>query len=176
MKKICMFIGILVVTWVFAGCFKHIPKEAAAPADVKDVALDTAAPSKEEADIIIMAHMKKRPTENPYTFTLIVDGKEIKESVKGVKEKESNITVERGEGVHYSLIKRIRVKPGIHEIILISEEGHSSKIERELTGGKIYTLRFDPVYGPARYGRPKNFREGLMYFEIYFEIGNHLIE
>ena len=176
MKKMYMFIGILVVTVLFTGCYKHIPKEATAPADVKDVALYTTAPSTEEADIIIMTHVKKRPTENQYTFILLIDGKEIKESVKGIKETDSSVIEERGEGVHYSLIKRIRVKPGIHEIILISEEGHSPKIERELTGGEIYTLRFDPVYGPVRYGRPKNFREGLMYFEIYFDIGNHLVE
>lgn len=176
MKKICMFIGILVVTWIFTGCYKHITKEAAAPADVKEVASGAAAPSGEEVDIIITAHVKKKPTENPYTFILLIDGKEIRESVKGIKEADSSVIEERGEGVHYLLVKRIRIKPGIHEIILKSGEEHGSKIEREFAGGKIYTLRFDPVYGPARYGRPKNFREGVMYFEIYLETEEHLIK
>lgn len=176
MKKIYMFIGILVVAVVFTGCYRHTPKEVAAPADVKEVALDMASPSKKEADVIIITHVKKRQTEDSYTFTFFVDGKEIKESVKGEKEKESNLAEERGEGVHFALIKRLRVKPGVHEIALKSEEGYSSKIERELTVGKIYTVRFEPIYGPARFGRPKNFREGLMYFEIYFDIGNLLIE
>jgi len=179
MKKIYMFISVLLVTWVFTGCYKHSPKETAVTADVKDIAFGTSAPSNEEADIIIKAHVKKKMTENPYTytFTLIVDGKEIKESIKGVNEMESDISEERGEGVRYSLVKRIRVKPGMHEIKLLTSEGkHSSKIIRELAGGKTYTVVFEPIYGPIKLGRPKNFREEILYFETYFEAGHHLIE
>jgi hypothetical protein len=179
MKYIYTYICALFVIAVFTGCYKHIPKETAITADVKDIAFGTSAPSKEEADIIIMAHVKKKMTENrnTYSFTLIVDGKEFKESIKGVNEKESDITEERGEGIRYSLVKRIRVKPGIHEITLLTpEEKHSSKIIRELAGGKTYTVRFEPIYGPMRLGRPKHFRSGVMNFDIFFEIGNHLIE
>ena len=88
MKKIFKSLCFLSIAFVFTGCYKHTPKEAAAPADVKEGALDIASPSKEEADVIIITHVKKRQTEDSYTFTFFVDGKEIKESVKGEKEKE----------------------------------------------------------------------------------------
>ena len=176
MKKIFKILSILVFASVFTGCYKHIQQETAAPVDVKDVVLGIAAPSMEETDIIVIAHLKKRLTEEPYTFTLSVDGKEIKESVKGVKQTESNVDEERGEGTHYVLKKRFRLKPGSYEISLKSEDGHYARNKRELTGGRVYTVIFDPIYGPTKFGRPKNFREGVIGFSAYFEVGNYLKE
>ncbi len=175
MKKMLMFIGVLAVAAVFTGCYKHLPKEAAEPVEVKDVALDMASPSKDETDLIVIAHVKKRLTEEPYTFIVSIDGKEMKETVKGVRETESNVVEERGEGTQYTLAKRFRLKPGRHEISLKSEDGRAST-KRELTGGRVYTVIFDPVYGPRKFARPKYFWEGVIGFNAIFEVGNHLKE
>jgi len=140
------------------------------------VALDIASPSQDETDLIVIAHVKKRLTEEPYTFIVAVDGKELKETVKGVRETESNEVEERGAGTHYTFAKRFRLKPGSHEISLKSEDGHHAGTKRELTGGNVYTVIFDPIYGPRKFGRPKYFREGVIGFNANFEVGNHLKE
>ena len=174
MKKRAKFLAVLAVAAVFTGCYKHIPQETVT-VEVKEVALDITSPSKDETDVIVITHVKNRQTEDSYTFTFFVDGREIKESVKGVKETESNVSEERGVGTHYTLIKRLRLKPESHEISLKSEDGHAGT-KRELTGGSIYTVIFDPVYGPRKFARPKHFREGVIGFNANFEVGNHLKE
>lgn len=174
-KRILRFLGVLAVAVTFTGCYKHVPEEAAAPVEVKDVALDIASPSQDETDIVVIAHVKKRLTEEPYTFNVGIDGKEMKEIVKGVKETESNVVEERGEGTHYALTKRFRLNPGSYKISLSSEDGHVST-KRELAGGNVYTVIFDPVYGPRKFARPKDFREGVIGFDANFEVGNHLKE
>lgn len=175
MKRISKFLGVLAVATVVTGCYKHVPPEAMSPLEVKDVALDIASPSQNEADLVVIAHVKKRLTEELYTFIISIDGKEMKETVKGVRETESNVVEERGEGTHYALAKRLRLKPGSYKISLKSEDGHAST-ERELSGGNVYTVIFDPVYGPAKFARPKHFREGVIGFNANFEVGNHLKE
>jgi len=175
MRRIIRVLGVLAVAAVFTGCYKHVPEEALAPVEVKDVALDITSPSQEETDLVVIAHVKKRLTEEPYTFTVKVDGREVKETVKGVKETESNIVEERGEGTHYALAKRFRLKPGSYKIALASEDGHAFT-KRELAGGSVYTVIFDPVYGPRKFARPKGFREGVIGFDANFEVGNHLSE
>lgn len=174
MKKIMRLLCVLAVAVVFTGCYKHVPKEAAL-VEAKDVALDIASPSQDETDLVVIAHVKKRLTEEPYTFTVEIDGKEIQETVKGVRETESNVVEERGEGTQYSLAKRFRLKPGNYEISLKSKDGQSLT-KRELTGGHVYTVIFEPVYGPRKFARPKDFREGVIDFTAKFEVGNHLEE
>ena len=71
MKKISKFLCCLSVAVIFTGCYKHTPKEIAALADVKEVALDMASLSKEEVDVIIITHVKKRQTKDSYTFTFL---------------------------------------------------------------------------------------------------------
>lgn len=176
MKKALKLLGVIVVAAVLTGCYKYVPREAVAPVEVKEAALDMASPSQDETDVIVITHVKKRLTEEPYTFTVSIDGKEMKETVKGVKETESNVVEERGEGTHYTLIKRLRLKPGSHDISLKSQDGHYASTKRELTGGYVYTVIFEPVYGPRRFGRPKYFREGVIGFSANFEVGNHLKE
>lgn len=173
MKKIAIA---LFVSLFIAGCYRQILKEAMTSVDVKVVELDAHPPSPEESDILITTHIKKtsyyfspRTAETPYTFTLSIDGKEFIEKLKGVEEVESTVVEERGKGIHYVLKKRLRFKPGTYEIGLKSEDGPSARIKRELKGGRLYTLRFEPVYGPSKYLRPKHFREGVIDYEVIWD-------
>jgi len=176
MKKVADVLFVLFIAAGFIGCYKQVPREAITPVDVKVVELNAPPPSTAESDILITTHIKKtsyhfspRTAETPYTFILSINGKEIKETLKGVEDVESKIDAERGEGIHYALKKRLRLKPGKYEIILKSEDGKSAKIKTELKGGKLHTLRFDPVYGSPKFGRSKHFREGVIYYEIYLD-------
>ena len=173
----------LFVLLVIAGCYKQIPREAMAPVEVEVVELNAPPPSPDESDILITTHIKKasyllspRTAETPYTFTLSIDGNEFIDKLKGVEEVESNVVEERGKGIHYALKKRLRLKPGRYEITLKTEDGRFAKIRVELKGGRLYILRFEPVYGPSKYLRPKHFREGVIDYRVYFEEGKILRE
>ncbi len=67
MKRMIRALSVLAVAVVFTGCYKNVPQEAAAPVEVREVALDIAPPSQEETDLVVIAHVKKRLTEDPYT-------------------------------------------------------------------------------------------------------------
>lgn len=173
-------IGLLVV--VFMGCYKQTRLEQmGTPVQFNLVDLDDPAPSQDESDVILATHIKKasyllspRTAEMPYTFTLIIDGQEVKEEVKGVEEVESDMKTEEGKGVHYILKKRFRLKPGRHEIALKTEERSSAKIKMELSGGRIHDLKFEPVYGhPLRTGIMKTFVQGIKDYEVYLN-GNKI--
>ena len=159
------------------GCYKQVPLEKPmVPVEFKVVPLDEPAPPQGEADIIITTHMKKksyifdpRTAETPYVFTLLIDGKELRESVKGVEEVISDTEAERGKGIHYNLKKRLRLKQGSYTIALRSEEGRSTGKNVKLEGGKLYTLRFEPFYGLKKHHRPKIFEDGVERYQIYWD-------
>jgi hypothetical protein len=167
----------LVILGGLTGCYKQIPLEKPmVPVEFKVVPLDEPAPAQGEADIIITTHIKKksyifdpRTAETPYVFTLLIDGKELRESVKGVEEIISDMEAERGKGIHYNLKKRLRLKQGSYTIALRSEDRRSDEIEMELEGGKLYTLRFEPFYGLKKFHRPKLFSDGIERYKIYWE-------
>jgi len=167
----------LVILGGLAGCYTQIPLEKPmVPVEFKVVPLDEPAPPQGEADIIITTHIKKksyifepRTVETPYVFTLLIDGKELRESVKGVEEVISDTEAERGKGIHYNLKKRLRLKQGSYTIALRSEDRRSDEIEMELAGGKLYTLRFEPFYGLKKHHRLKLFSDGVERYKIYWE-------
>lgn len=167
-------IGLLAV--MFTGCYKQTKLEQMeTSAQFKVVGLDAPTPSQDEADLIITTHIKKasyllspRTAEMPYTFTLMIDGQGIKEDVKGVEEVESDTEKEKGKGVHYVFKKRLRLKPGSHEIALKTEERSSAKVKVELSGGSIHTLKFEPVYG-RKSGLKGTFGQGLTGYKVYLD-------
>lgn len=173
MKK---YIRVMFLITLLIGCYKHAPFERVVPVEIKVVDMDAPVPSQNEADIIIVTHIKKasylfspRTAETPYTFTILIDGNELKESLKGIEVVEYKIVEERGKGIHYTLKKRLRLKLGSYVVVLKPEDGPSARIKIELSGGKIHTLRFDPVYGPPKFGRPKHFREGVVDYEVNWD-------
>lgn len=182
MQRVMSILSLLLITAVFTGCYKQIPREAVTPVEIKVVALDAAVPLDEEADIIVTTHTKKasyllspRTAESPYTFYLMIDGKGLKEILKGVQEVESDMNTEKGEGIHYVLKKRIRLKPGWHEIVLRPEDKSSVKVKVEIGSGKVYSLRFEPLYGPRKFGLRKTFQQGLVDYEVYMD-GNRIMK
>ena len=172
-------LSLLFIILVFSGCYRQVTAEKPiVPVDIKVMALDEPAPSQDEADIVIITHIKKasyllnpRTAETPYTFIIVVDGKEFKEEVKGAEEIISDIDTEKGKGVHYSLKKRIRIKPGTYEIRLKPEKGALAKIKAEFTGGRVYTLRFEPIYSSLRMkaGFKKSFFHGVIDYGVYLD-------
>lgn len=175
MKNVIAVVGMVLLAVESIGCYKQAALEkAVVPAEIKVIGLDDPAPSQDEADIIISTHIKKasylfspRTAETPYTFTLSIDSQEIREDVKGIEEVESDANMEKGKGVHYVFKKRLRLKPGRHEIALNTEK-LSPKVRIKLAGGKIHDLKFEPVYG-RKYGLWGTFGQGLRGYKAYLE-------
>ena len=167
MKKIILLMTVILAG--FTGCYKNIPLEVPViQAGLKVVPLDESVLSQEEGDIIVTAHVKKgsyvlspRTDEDRYTFVFMINDKELIESVKGIEEMESDMHEEKGEGIHYTFKKRLRLKPGEYSISLKTEDVKTSPFNLQLTGGKLYTLRFEPVYGPIKMGAKKSFQHGV---------------
>ena len=167
MKKIIFFMAVILAG--FTGCYKNIPLEVPViQAGLKVVPLDESVLSQEEGDIIVTAHVKKgsyvlspRTDEDRYTFILLINDKELIESVKGNEATESDMHEEEGEGIHYTFKKRLRLKPGEYSISLKTEDVKTPPFNIQLTGGKLYTLRFEPVYGPVKIGTKKSFQHGV---------------
>ena len=167
MKKIIFFMAVILAG--FTGCYKNIPLERpVVPAGLKVVPLDESVLSQDEVDVIVTAHVKKgsyvvspRTEEDRYTFVLLINDKELIEHVKGIEEMESDMHEEKGEGIQYKIKKRLRIKPGSYRISLKTEDVKTSPVHIELTGGKLYTLRFEPVYGSIKMGTKKSFQHGV---------------
>jgi len=180
MKRITLISYLVFVVVTFTGCYKQVShKVAGMPTEFMVISLDDPAPSQDEADVIVTTHIKKasyllspRTAEMPYTFTISIDGQELKEEVRGVEEVISDTDKEKGKGIHYVLKKRLRLKPGSHEIALKTEERSSAKIKTGIEGGKIYSMSFEPVYGRKR-GLFGGFGQGFLYYEIFLE-GNRV--
>src|SRR3990172_906660 len=167
MKKMIFFMEVILAG--FSGRYKNIPLEGpVVSAGLKVVPLDESGLSQDEVDVIVTAHVKKgsyvvspRTEEDRYTFVLLINDKELIEHVKGIEEMESDMHEEKGEGIHYTFKKRLRIKPGSYRISLKTEDVKTSPVHIELTGGKLYTLRFEPVYGPIKMGAKKSFQHGV---------------
>ncbi len=168
------FFLILPVMLLLAGCYRQAPEAMVlSPDDVRVVALNASAPAANEADLIILTHIKKpsyllnpRTPETPYTFTLSVDGARFVETLTGREETRSRSMAERGSGIHYVMKKRLRIKPGTYEVALKAEDGASAMVVGTFESGDVYTVRFEPVYGPRRFLRPKHFEKGLIDFTV----------
>lgn len=167
--------GLLAV--MFIGCYKQTrPEHIGTPVQFKVVGMDDPAPSQDDSDVIIATHIKKasyllkpRTAEMPYTFMIFIDGQKFAEDVKGVEEVESDMKEEKGKGIHFALEKRFRLKPGLHEIAVKTEYGKSPKVRIEFIGGRIHTVKFEPIYGPRKVGLKKAFQQGLVDYKVYLD-------
>lgn len=180
MKKKIFTLMLVSIALAFTGCYKQIHKEAVLPVELKAVALDAPAPSPDEADVVITTSTKKgdylfreRSIEKPYTLTLSINGKELKESILGIEKREADAV---GQGIYYELKKRIRLKPGSYTFGLKPEDAKPAEIRLSLEGGRLHTLDFKPIYGPIAAGRIKNFRYGIKYYKISFDGAEILTE
>ena len=124
----------------------------------------------EDADLIIKASVKTHLAgryliepkgthhgDKTYPFLLNVDGQSIVWEVDGHVEEApaynelGKRNPERGEGMRYSLIRRMRLKPGAHRIHFeLPGEGRSKDVVVDMAAGRVHVLEFRPVYNRYR--------------------------
>ena len=136
------------------------------------------------ADVVIKASLKtplpgeyrlesgSSPHGGPfYHFTVNVDGQAVTWKVPGqrenlpvVKDRDSQ---DEGDGMRYTLEKKIRLRAGSHQIFLgVREKNTAKTMIVDLREGASSTLEFRPIYPRYKHGRPA-FRLGFLGFSVW---------
>lgn len=142
------------------------------------------------ADLTVRASLKaypkdhflidpERPAEvvSAYPFVLNIGGQGVVWKVEGTTEtvpvydERGKRAPEGGEGIRYSIEKKVRVPAGTHTVFFgVPEEGYAAEEVVSLAGGTRNVIEFKPVYrrahrGPS--GRVSDFAHGLAKYEVY---------
>ena len=137
------------------------------------------------ADVVIKASLKtplpgeyrlesgSSPHGGPfYHFTVNVDGQAVTWKVPGQRENlpvvKGQDSPDEGDGMKYTLEKKIRLRAGPHQIFLgVREKNTAKTVIVELREGALSTLDFRPIYPRYKQGRPA-FRLGFLGFNEVF--------
>lgn len=119
-----------------------------------------------------------------YPFLVNIDGQAVVWKVEGVKDskpkyKEDGKTSrdpEAGEGMKYTLDRRVRLRAGSHKVFFgLPEDNYSAGVEITLSEGGAYVLEFKPVYRTKRIPtRIPTFLEGINRYEVFLS-GNKVL-
>ena len=134
------------------GVFSEIKEEAPIPKGFSDLIIKAHIKTHLEGYSILES--KESPHGKPeYPFLLNIDGQVVIWNAKGVKEitpkydKWDRITPEGGEGMRYELNKKIRLRPGHHNVsFVLPAEDYMEGVGITLEEGKAYVLEFKPIY------------------------------
>jgi len=109
-----------------------------------------------------------------YPFVFNIGGQGVVWMARGAtdiqpRQTNSHRNPEGGEGVKYTLEKKIGIKPGIYRVYIgLSKEKLQKEINIILTGDNAGILEFKPVYRRDR-GRGPRFHKGLSDFEVFLD-------
>jgi len=108
-----------------------------------------------------------------YHFTVNVDGQVATWKVPGQRENlpvvKNRHSRDEGDGMSYTLEKKIRLRAGTHRIFFdVPEENYAKTVTVNLQEGKSYTLEFQPTYPRYKWGHPA-FRLGFLGFNAVFK-------
>jgi len=102
-----------------------------------------------------------------YPFLFNIDGQAVTWEVKGQKEKNKEYegcvgNHDCGEGMRYTLEKRIRLKEGMHRIFFaLPGDNYRTEFEITLKENEAYKLKFKPIY------RRQDYLKGIVRFEVF---------
>jgi hypothetical protein len=137
------------------------------------------------ADVVIKASLKtslsgeyrlesgSSPHGGPfYHFTVNVDGQAVTWKVPGQRENlpvvKGQDSPDEGDGMRYTLEKKIRLRAGPHQIFFgVREKTTAKTMIVDLREGALSTLEFRPVYPRYKHGHP-SFRLGFLGFNEVF--------
>lgn len=143
------------------------------------------------ADVVLKASLKTHlpgeyllefwssPHGGPfYHFTVNVDGQAVTWKVPGqrenlpvVKDRDSQ---DEGDGMRYTLTKKIRLRAGPHQIFLgVREKNTAKTVIVDLREGASASLEFRPIYTRYKQGHPA-FRLGFLgFYEVFNNTSNN---
>ena len=143
------------------------------------------------ADVVVKASLKtplpgeyrlesgSSPHGGPfYHFTVNVDGQAVTWKVPGQRENlpvvKGQDSPDEGDGMRYTLEKKIRLRAGPHQIFLgVREKNTAKTVIVNLREGASSTLEFRPIYPRYKQGHPA-FQLGFLGFnEVFNNTSDH---
>jgi hypothetical protein len=151
--------------------FREVTEEGLPPKGFVDLLFKTSIKTHMEGYYFIEPEETFHGQEE-YPILINIDGQAITWKLKGLKEiipiEKGNNNPEKGEGVRYSLNKRIRLTPGPHKFFFgLPGEGIYKEINLTLIEGSLNLLEFKPRYGPHRGRSARSFEHGVEGSELF---------
>lgn len=154
------------------GVFSEVAGEGPPPKGLVDVLVKTSVKTHLEG-YYFMEPEKTSHGQEGYPILLNIDGQAITWKLKGQKEiipSEKGVNnSEEGEGMRYTLNKRIRLTPGLHGIFFgLPGEKIYKEINLTLMEGTVNIIEFKPSYRLQRGRTTRSFLHGVDGGEIFF--------
>jgi hypothetical protein len=142
------------------GCYRQSKVEVSGPFPAERlIQLDEPGPSGDQTDLVVRVRVEKRLSplweERSHRITIVVDGLSLVERIKGIPGAEPG---ENGDVVLYELQTRLRLKPGVNDVSMKTEDTDFLSVMVELRGGKVHELVYEPVFKPHRHIRKRAMR------------------
>lgn len=112
-----------------------------------------------------------------YSFVINIDGQAATWNVDGQKEilplydekGETSHNPNAGEGIKYTLAKKIRLRPGLHKVFFgLPSDKYFTELNITLQEGREATLEFKPVYKYKTYPhRIPSFKGEIKKYDVY---------
>lgn len=194
MKRAASFAALMILVLTVAACAVKkegiIARGQSTDAEVFREAKDGGLPPAESADLTIRASLKtypkdhflidpKRPADivSAYPFVLNIDGHgtvwrvDGKTDIVPAYDEKGRRVPEGGEGIKYTIEKKVRVPAGSHTIYFgVPEERYAVEEVISLSGGTQNVLELKPVYKRSHRGATgwtRDFAHGLSEYDIY---------
>ena len=186
-----VFLGVLLLIGL-AGCggaVKQIsPESQNMRTDVFIEVEDQQPPPEGTVDLTIKASIKTPPEgyhlfgertppkkKDGYPFELEIGGQEVVWKVEGKQEntprwdEESRRIPEGGEGIRYTLDKKIRLRPCLHHVVFgLPQEDYYTEVKVSLTRDEPHALEFRPFYAMGRRGY-RDFYHGIKTYNVFLD-------
>jgi hypothetical protein len=161
-----------------SGVFSEVKGEEPPPKGTVDLAIKASIKKPVEGYYLLE---QETPPEGKvgYPFELNIDGQEIVWKVDGKEEitprydENGRIIPEGGEGIRYALIKKIRLKTGLHHVLFgLPYEDYYTEVKVSLREGRLHTLEFQPIYAMRLRGG-RTFFHGIKRYSVFLD-GTHI--
>jgi hypothetical protein len=174
MVSVLMTFGLIGLIGCSAASRDFAAKSQTARSDIFEEVSATEALAPGFADLTVKASLKTHlPGEGSlfepkncghggpsYPFTLNVDGQAVTWEAPGRRD----YSHETADCMYYELEKRIRLRPGSHQISFAAPGENSGKtVTVNLQEGRLYSLEFEPIYPRHKFG-PPCFQMGFLGF------------
>jgi len=154
------------------GIFSEVIREGTVPKGYADLEIHASIKTRPEGYFLFEPRDSVQGKPG-YPFLLNVDGQAVTWKVDGLQEttprylEDGGRNPEGGTGFRYILNRRIRLQPGTHRFFFgLPGEDSFLEFDVKLKEGRLYGLRFDPVYKWRSFARSRHFIGGLSRYEM----------
>lgn len=159
-----------------AGVFIEVVSEGPIPAGYADIVIRSSVKTPVSGYYLFESKRSARG-QAVCPFVINIDGQAVQWQVEGQKQVlpeyvdgKTNRDPEAGEGMKFTLEKKVRLAAGSHKVFLgLPEESQFTTTDISVKSGGLYTVEFRPDYRYKTYPtRIPTFLKGVDRFEVIF--------